>query len=1014
MANKKLSKKMILFFTVIVMAILSAARITWVNYHQLPSQPEIENGVLDLTNWSFSDHPIVSLDGDWQYYPNTFLAPEDVNANPSESIYSTVPSDWEYQLSTDKEQIAYGYGTYRLQIDLPNREPNIYGIRVNNAIAAANVFINGELVSSINEPSTSPVPNTTDRGPFLGDFYNDTQKLDLIIHVSNFNIPFFKGLTDPVSFGLAESIFQHHQNSETLQLIVSIIIFLHAAYALILLLMGTGKYRTAVIYYGIMLFLYGCSNLIDDNVLLQLPLPAEWTYKLLLFIFISTLMALLLFIKKIYYIIHRTFHFFTISYGLITLGILLTPFYLYTYLGLFIFAFYAISVVYLFIQSFRYIISGKEGSIFILLFVCSYTSNTIWGFLINVDLITIPYYPFDFLLVILFITLWLFKQQINVMKTNEEQTIKLQRQDKKKDAFLAHTSHEIRNPLHAIINIAQVLLKESNNLTKKEKESLVLLIDTGNHLTHTLNDMLNISRIKENQITLNQSDIDLYRVTTSTIELITFKAEAKNLAIHVDYKENFPYVFADEILLTRILFNLFDNAVKYTEEGSIHVYAETKGKMTHITIQDTGIGISEEKLKKLFKPYETSNDRTFTTNGIGLGLYLCRELIKLHGGDIEIKSEVSIGTSVTFTLPLSSDSLLAINRQEHISELPAENEHVETGEKNQSSNNLGQILLVDDDQINLHTLSHLLESKYNIVAVSDGKKALQKLEQETFDLVISDIMMPAMSGYELTEKIREKYSLPQLPVLLLTALHEIEEIEHGFYIGANDYITKPVNYVELEARIDALIMLKNTVDKQVRTEAAWYQAQMQPHFLFNTLNAIISLSEIDQNRMINLIQSFTDFLRRSFHFSNSSELVSINEELSLAKSYADIMETRFHKLNVYWNIPKELNGLIPPLTIQPLVENAINHGILKHKNDGTVSITIIDKGQHYAIEINDNGIGMDKEQIEKVLKHDISKGLGIANTNKRLEQLFNQGLMIQSEKGKGTTVTFSITKKLNK
>ncbi|WP_182201147.1 hybrid sensor histidine kinase/response regulator [Paraliobacillus salinarum] len=1014
MANKKNSKKTIILFILIVMVVLSAARVGWIYSHKLPSTPEIQNGVLDLTDWSFSDHGVVALNGDWEYYPNTFLTPKETGNYVAESIYSSVPSNWEYQLSTDEEQLAYGYGTYRLQINLPNRDSNIYGIRVSNAIAAANVFINGELVSSINEPSRSPVANITDRGPFFGNFYTEEQTLDVVIHLSNFNIPFFKGLTEPVTFGLEEDVFKHHNESATLQAIISIMIFLHAVYAIILLIIGKGEFRTAIIYYGLMLLFYGTGNLIDDNVVVQLPIPMEISYKLLLLIFINTLMALLLFVKKIYAITHRSFHFFTITYILIVLGIVFAPFHLYTYLGLIIFPFYAIATIYLFIQSFRYILIGKEGSIFILLFICSYTSNSVWGFLIKMDIATIPYYPFDFLLVVVFITLWLFKQQIVMMRTNKEQKIELQHQDKKKDAFLAHTSHEIRNPLYAIINIAQVLLRESNHMTSEEKEKLKALINTGNQLTHTLNDMLNISRIKENKIKINRINVDLYRVATSTIGLIKYQAAAKNVTIHVDNRENFPCVYADEILITRIFFNLLDNAVKYTEEGSIYVSSDIKEGIAYITIQDTGIGISDEKLSKLFKPYETSNERSFTTSGIGLGLYLCKELIKLNNGSIKIESTLGKGTSVIFTLPVSPYSLTEVNQgnEEIISSFNFQ-ENVLT-RKRAAIKFLGRILIVDDDHINLHTLTYLLENKYDVVTAVDGKKALENLKGQTFDLVISDIMMPAMSGYELTEKIREQYTISQLPILLLTALHEIEDIEHGFQVGANDYITKPVNYVELEARIDALIMLKNSVNKQLQTEAAWYQAQMQPHFLFNTLNAIISLSEIDQSRMIDLLESFTDFLRRSFHFSNSSELVSMNEELSLAKSYANIMETRFQKLNVVWDVPTDLEGLIPPLTIQPLVENAINHGILNHRSDGTVSITITENNDHYSVSISDNGVGMDKEYVKQILDYNTSEGLGVSNTNRRLKQLYNQELIIVSELNKGTTISFSIPKNSNK
>lgn len=995
------------------MAILTAGRIGWIQYHQPSDYPQIKNGMVDLTNSSFTTHEIIPMEGEWKYYPSKFLTPKEASIDQFNPIYSYVPSDWEYPLNTDKKQVAYGYGTYRLQIDLPVRDPDIYGIRVSNAVSAAAVYVNGELVTSINQPTTSSSQYANERGPFIGHFYSDKQTLDVIIHISNYDIPFFKGLTEPVNFGLEEAISQQYQHSKTLQLSISIIILLHAVYAITLVLMGKGKYRIAILYYGIMLLLYGLGILIDDNILVQLPVPMVISYKLLLFIFVSTLFALLLFIKKVYDITHSFFHFFSIGYLILVLGILIIPFYLYTFLGVVVFAFYGIAIVYLLIQSFQYISRGKEGSIFVLLFVSSYISNITWGFLIKMDIVAFPYYPFDFLLSVIFIALLLFKQQINIMKTKEEQTLELQQQDKKKDEFLAHASHEIRNPLHGMINIAQVTLNEANHLTPKEQEYLQLLIQTGHQLTYTLNDMLDVTRIKENRIKMNQTNVNLYRVVASSIELIKFKASTKNIAIYLDNAEEIPSVYADEILLTRIIFNLLDNSVKYTKQGHIRIHTKTKGKKVQITITDTGIGMNQVKLNKVFEAYETDEDNIYSTEGIGLGLYLCKELVELHGGDIHITSQVGVGTSISFTIPLASDSSTDVTETMITSKNSPKPILNEKDKMNSVAEQSGRILIVDDDQLNLRILKQLLESQYEIVTVSSGKKALHKLEQQPFDLMVSDVMMPSMSGYELTREIRKQFSVSQLPILLLTALHQMENVERGFKLGANDYITKPVNYVELQARIDALIMLKHAVAQQIQTEAAWYQAQMKPHFLFNTLNAIMSLSEIDHKRMMDLLHSFTHFLRRSFDFSNSATFVRLKEEISLSKAYVYIMETRFQQLTIHWDItPESLETEIPPLIIQPLVENAIRHGILKQKEPGVISITIQDETHHFLVSISDNGVGMTEEKVANILNHDAALGIGISNTNKRLQQHFNHGLTIYSKLNKGTTVHFTIPKNI--
>src|SRR5699024_641867 len=145
-----------------------------------------------------------------------------------------------------------------------------------------------------------------------------------------------------------------------------------------------------------------------------------------------------------------------------------------------------------------------------------------------------------------------------------------------------------------------------------------------------------------------------------------------------------------------------------------------------------------------------------------------------------------------------------------------------------------------------------------------GAKALQLLEIGEWDLVIADVMMPRMSGYELTEEIRKKFTVAEIPILLLTARSQEVDIYTGFHSGANDYVTKPANALELKARVKALSGLRQAVKEQLKMEAAWLQAQIQPHFLFNTLNTIASLGVKDTKRMFKLLEEFGNYLYKSF------------------------------------------------------------------------------------------------------------------------------------------------------
>lgn len=323
-------------------------------------------------------------------------------------------------------------------------------------------------------------------------------------------------------------------------------------------------------------------------------------------------------------------------------------------------------------------------------------------------------------------------------------------------------------------------------------------------------------------------------------------------------------------------------------------------------------------------------------------------------------------------------------------------------------------MAVDDDPVNLQILGNILSSEqYDIIKTTSGKDALAILEQRELDLVVTDVMMPNISGYELTRLVRERYSLSELPVLILTARSQIEDIHTGFLAGANDYVSKPVDAQELRSRVQALTDMKQSARERLRMEAAWLQAQIEPHFLFNTLNAITALKLVDSDRMSGLLEALTDFLQASFDFSNSRRLVPLSQELDLVRSYLYIEKVRFDdKLQIHWDIDDDLELQIPPLSIQPLVENAIRHGVLKRLGGGTVSIQITNQGNCAEIVVSDDGAGMDEITLRHLFdtNRQQKSGIGLLNTHRRIQQIYGKGLQIQSQPDLGTRVSFTVCK----
>lgn len=203
------------------------------------------------------------------------------------------------------------------------------------------------------------------------------------------------------------------------------------------------------------------------------------------------------------------------------------------------------------------------------------------------------------------------------------------------------------------------------------------------------------------------------------------------------------------------------------------------------------------------------------------------------------------------------------------------------------------------------------------------------------------------------------------------------------------------------------------MNERLRMEAALLQAQIKPHFMINTFNAVSALSKIDTDKMDILIEEMTHYYRLGIDFQNSDRVVPLERELKLIRSYLYIQKERFEeRLQVVWEVNADVNVFIPPLTIQPLVDNAVTHGLLKRNSGGEVKIGISDLGQSVEICISDNGVGIQEETLEHIMdwRTNGRSGIGLLNTDRRLKQFGGTGLSIESKWGIGTSVSFTVSK----
>lgn len=380
-----------------------------------------------------------------------------------------------------------------------------------------------------------------------------------------------------------------------------------------------------------------------------------------------------------------------------------------------------------------------------------------------------------------------------------------------KSLFLANTSHELKTPLQGIIGIAESLLENQQVPDRQEevKSDLGLIVNSGKRLSNLVNDILDFSELKARGLELNQKPVDLKALIKVVLKLMSTVKHGKQLEIKTSIPGKLPYIYADEDRLQQVLFNLIGNAIKFTHEGSISIQAELKDSFVEISIADTGIGIPEDKQDSIFHSFEqvdASTSREY--GGAGLGLAITRELVELHGGKISVNSVLDEGSSFTITLPIT-DKKPEQELADTVSRIEIDEDDESYYEPVSREKAIYNILIVDDEPINQRVLlRHLTAENYNIIQVFNGKQALDEIDKNgQFDLILLDIMMPRMSGFEVCKRIREKYMPNELPVIMLTAKNQVSDLVEGFSSGANDYISKPFSKSELMARISTQLNL---------------------------------------------------------------------------------------------------------------------------------------------------------------------------------------------------------------
>ncbi len=855
-------------YCVIVLICLAAFTISCRDLKGRNGGPLAQKGVLDISGLDLKERATAKLDGQWEFYWGKLLSAEDFQKTPppDKDGYIDMPSAWNGYSIKGKKLDGKGFATYRLTVIL-GRGYGPIALRILDMRTAYNLFVNGEKISSNGTVGISRDASRPQYLPVVADYTPRTDRLDIILQVSNYSHE-RGGAFHSITIGNKKEISAVRDLSLSFQIFMLGSLLIMSFYHLGLFLLRRDD--RSPLYLGIFCLLIAVRPLVNgEYCLIQLYPHFNWEIMLKIE-YLTLYMGLPVFAMFMNSLFPIEFH-NKILRPVQVIGVLFSavviaaPAYIYSktvvpYEIITLIA--SVYSVYAIILAF---IRKREGSgIFIVgimvLFVTVVNEILYDNMIIN----TGNFFPFGLFIFVLsqafLLSLRFSKAFISVEQLSKElesTNLQLVSMDKLKDDFLANTSHELRTPLNGIIGIAESLLDgAAGKLPETVSSNLAMIISSGRRLSNLISDILDFSKLRNKDITLKMKPVDIKTLADVAIDLSAHLKADKNINIINLIPSDIPLMMADEDRMQQILINLISNAIKFTESGKVEISAQVlvgenpDYSLMEVSVTDTGIGIYENKIPLIFEPFEQIDGSTTRLyNGTGIGLSITKDLIRLHGGYIEVESEPGKGSSFIFRIPirrppealepgvLQSNAQAPVKKKNWRDNIPAKAGEPFDPLAFAPVTDQPMILVVDDDPVNLQVLENQLSvQNYAVVKSTSGADALDKINTGLNpDLVILDVMMPKMSGLDVSRIIRERHSLFDLPIMMLTAKSRISDMTAGLDAGANDYLAKPFDKTELLARVKTLIRLKKTVDENKKLTSIKQEIELARKIHFSTI-----------------------------------------------------------------------------------------------------------------------------------------------------------------------------------
>lgn len=641
--------------------------------------------------------------------------------------------------------------------------------------------------------------------------------------------------------------------------------------------------------------------------------------------------------------------------------------------------------------------------------------------------------------------------------------------DRAKTAFFSNVSHEFRTPLTLMLGpVADLLGEPDGSVSEAQREQLDIAYRNGLRLQKLVNTLLDFSRIEAGRVQASYEATDLASLTAELASNFRSACERAGIDLIVDCPDLDEPIYVDPDMWEKIVLNLVSNAFKFTLSGSIEVTLRMSEDHVELTVRDTGVGIPTEELPKVFERFHRvpiSQGRT--QEGSGIGLALVRELVKLHGGSVMVASAAGTGTVFIVSLPRGKDHLppdrinatrtmtsTSLGAAPFVSEAlrwlphtPGINgdSSVVTARENGDERQF-RILLADDNADMRDYVSRLLSDRYDVVAVADGQTAWDAMQERVPDLVLSDVMMPVLDGFELLRRIRTNPRTQEIPVVLLSAKAGEEARIEGLEASADDYLVKPFSARELLATVDAhkktVNIRRQSREAELRLiEQLREQDQRKDEFLATLAHELrnplapirnglelIRLANNDPEvlekattimqrqieQMVRLVDDLLDVARIS-----RNKLDLRKEQVDLESVVRNAVETSRPVLataenDLHVELPLEPVWLeADPVRLAQVFSNLLNNAAKYSEPGGSISLVATQSGDELTIRVSDTGIGIEPAKLSQIFGmfvqldasgQQVQSGLGVGLTLvQRLIEMHGGSIEARSEgEGKGS------------